>query len=170
MKPILLFMIAVLMMANVAVADHISIYSDETGANCNLAPGFSTTATIIHKFTLGATGSRFRVDLSLAPGSAVFAFNTPFISIGSLENDISIGYGNCYTGTIVLGTIVAFWSPGAVSVVPAIGFPNIIYTDCAFAERFATGGHASVSGDGHGCDYDPVQSSTWGKVKALYRD
>jgi hypothetical protein len=161
---------AALMSADVARAVHIGIYPDATGSTCNLQPGLSSTATIIQKFTLGATGSRFKMDLSLCPGTSFFAFSSPFFTIGVLTTDMSIGYGQCLTGNIVLGTILANWAPGTVSIVAADLQSNIYYTDCSYTELPATGGHASISGDGHGCDFDAVQPSTWGGVKALYRD
>jgi hypothetical protein len=167
MKKVLLLSLSLMMLAGAAMADHIAIYADPTGSVCNLAPGFSTTATIIHKFSAGATASRFRMELN--PGSVFFAISTPYVTIGGLDTDISIGYGACLTGSFPLGTIVALWAPGTVSIVAAFGQSNIIYADCNFAERIATGGHTSINGDGHGCDFDPVQPTSWGKVKALYR-
>jgi hypothetical protein len=155
--------------AGASRADHIAVYSDATGSVCNLPAGFSANGTVIHKFSIGATSSRFKLDLSLAPGSVVFSFNTPYVPVGDLVHDISIGYGQCLTGNIVLGTIVAVFQPGAISIVSAEGYPLILYTDCLFEERPATGGHTSIAGDGHGCDYDAVETSTWGKVKSLYR-
>ena len=169
MKRTLLLTICALMIASAAMADHIAIYGDASGSTCNLAPGFSTTATVIEKFSTGTTGSRWRVDTSLCPGSTVFALQTPWVTVGIVTSDISIAFGSCQTGSVVLGTLVANWLPGAVSIVPAENFANIIYTNCVFAELPATGGHASIGGDGHGCDYDAVQAKTWGSVKALYR-
>lgn len=171
MKRLLLSTMFSLLLANAAQASHIAIYSDATGAGCNLAPGFSTTATILEKFSTGSTASRFKMDLSLCPGTAFFAFQTPFAAptIGSLTSDLSVGYGVCLTGTIVIGNIVASWAPGAVSIVPADGQTIIQVADCNFTVYPATGGHTSISGDGHGCDVDAVQPSTWGGVKALYR-
>ena len=169
MTRVLMLAVAILLVGSLAFADHIAPYSDATGSSCNLPAGFSTNTTIIHKFTAGATGSRWKLDLSLAPGSLVFAFNTPYVPIGVVSSDLSLGYGQCLVGSIPLGTVVAILNPGAVSVVPADAFPNIIYTNCLFAELPATGGHASINGDGHGCDFDAVEKSTWGSVKALYR-
>lgn len=169
MKKQLLLVVSFLLAAHPVMADHIAPYGDETGQTCNIASGFSTTAALIHKFSTGTYGSRFALDLSLAPGSQVFSLTTPFTTAGPITSDISVGYGQCLNGDIVIGTLVANWAPGAISVIPAQGQPYILWLDCNFAEMPGTGGHASIDGDGHGCNYDAVETSTWGRVKALYR-
>ncbi|HET6347969.1 MAG TPA: hypothetical protein VFH88_02700 [Candidatus Krumholzibacteria bacterium] len=169
MKRVLLLTIGALLISSTAFADFFGIFSDATGQVCNISSGFSTTATILEKFSAGSTGSRFKMDLSLCPGTAFYSFNTPFVPIGVLTSDLSLAYGQCLTGDIVLGTIIAVWAPGAVSIVAADNFATIIYTDCSFGEYAATGGHTSIDGDGHGCNEDPVRNTTWSGVKALYR-
>jgi len=169
MKKQLLLVVSLLLAAHPVMADHIAPYTDETGSSCNIASGFSTTAALIHKFSTGTYGSRFALDLSLAPGSQVFSVSTPYTTVGTVTSDFSAGYGLCLNGDIVIGTMVANWAPGAISVVPAQGFADILWLDCNFQELPGTGGHASIDGDGHGCNYDAVEPSTWGQVKALYR-
>jgi len=169
MKKVLLWTIACLFVASAARADHIAIYADEYGQVCNLNSGFSATATVLHKFSAGSTGSRFKMDLSLCPGTTFIDFITSFVTVGNLTSDLSIAYGVCSIGTIVLGTITADWAPGAVSIVAADSQTGVIVADCDLDQQMATGGHASIDGDGHGCDQDPVEPSTWGGVKALYR-
>jgi len=169
MRRILLLAISLVMIASAAFASHIAIFSDATGSICNLASGFSTGATILHKFSAGSVGSRFRVDLSLCPGSTILEFNSPYLTTGTITSDESVAYGQCLSGSIVVGTLTALWFPGAVSIVPAAGFPDIIDVQCDLVEVPATGGHTSIDGDGHGCDEDAVEPSTWSSVKALYR-
>jgi len=168
MRKALLLAISILLIASTAIADHIGIYRDSSGQSCRLDPGYSTNGTIIHKFSLGATGSTFRVDLSHAPGSTFIAFHSPFVPIGDLPTGISIGYGGrCTTGNIVVGTIEAMLSPGYLEVAPKIGFTVIEYTDCA-GMYSATGGRAFIGDDGD-CVTVATEQSTWGHVKALYR-
>ena len=166
MKRSLLLTAALVVVANAALADHIGIFTDASGASCNFAPGFTTTATIVHQFSSGATGSRFK--LTLPAGSNFFAFNTPYVPIGSLTSDLSLGYGQCLVGAFALGSIVAVLSPGIMQVTAADNFPNIIYTDCNFGELPASGGAGEVGSSICHCCF-AVESSTWGKVKALYR-
>jgi hypothetical protein len=166
MKTLVLLTVALLMMANVVNADHIGVHRNSESESCNLGnPGFNPNAVVVHKFSLGATGSRFKV--TLPAGSSFFGFNTPYVPIGVLTSDLSLGYGLCLTGSFVLGTMVAILNPGTVNVLPADNFSNIIYTDCSFGELPATGGTAWVGGLDD-C-VDAVEPSTWGKVKSLYR-
>ena len=172
MKRMLLLLVSGLLISNVAMADHIGIYADASGTSCTLVSGFNPNVTIIHKFTYGATGSRFRVDFG---GNGFFAFNSPFVTVGSLDHDLSVGYGQCLNGCIPLGQIVTNLTilGSSVRVVPAEVFPNIIYTDCSFGEYPATGGIAHVGYDNGDCAGNPctvpVEPTTWGSVKALYR-
>jgi hypothetical protein len=165
MRKVLLFVVAGLMISSAAMADNISVYSDCTGASCELAVGFTSTAAVVHKFTTGATGSRFKCVLPA--GSSFFSFATGFTPVGNLMTDLSVGYGTCLTGTICIGSIVAILNPGTLSTTAADGFASIIYTDCVFAEKPAFGGDAYVGTTGQ-CPL-PTQQSTWGSVKALYR-
>jgi hypothetical protein len=167
MKKVLLLMVAVLMISSVAMADHFGIYADPTGASCALATGFTTTSTVIEKFSLGSTGCRLSVD-NLPTGGSFFAFSTAWTPVGDIHSDLSLGYGTCQTGSIVLGSFVAIFGPSTLHVLPAQGFTNIIFTDCTFGQHNATGGTAYVGGTGP-CGEVATEPSTWGQVKALYR-
>jgi hypothetical protein len=167
MKKVLLVMVGVLMISSVAMADHFGVYTDNTGSSCLLAPGFTSGATVIEKFSAGSTGSRFKV--SLPAGTQFFSFSTGFTPVGDIRTDLAVGYGVCIPGDIVIGTLVAILTPGTIQVLPSDGgFANIIYTDCGFAEKPATGGTAHV-GEAGGCNEVATEPSTWGQVKALYR-
>ena len=166
MKKLLLVTLLALLSATSAFADNIVVATDATGTNCAIAPGFSSTATVIHRFTSGATGSRFKVELPA--GTQFFSFATTYVPIGSLPSDLSLGYGQCLTSSIALGTIVAIWANGEIKVLAADGFPNIIVTDCVFAELPATGATSYVQSTPVDCT-TPTDQSTWGKVKSLYR-
>ncbi|HET6348068.1 MAG TPA: hypothetical protein VFH88_03200 [Candidatus Krumholzibacteria bacterium] len=167
MKKVLLLMVAALMVSSVAMADHFGVYTDATGSSCLLASGFTTTATVIEKFSAGTTGSRFKV--TFPAGTAFYAFTTPYVPIGNLTSDLSLAYGTCLTGDVPLGTITAMLAAGNGSVDPAELFATIIYTDCSFGEYAATGGAFHVDGTGSCLEPSAVQNSTWGQVKALYR-
>jgi hypothetical protein len=167
MKKVLLLMVAVLMVSSVAMADHIGVYSDASGTSCSLAAGFNTTNAVIHKFTIGATGSRFKV--TVPAGTAVFSFSTPYTPVGNITSDLSLGYGQCLSGSIVLGNIIAQFTAGTGAVVAADLQPFILYTNCLFAELPATGGTYYVGSTGDCLEPNATEPSTWGSVKALYR-
>jgi hypothetical protein len=173
MKRMLLLLVSLLLISNAASADHIGVYSDASGASCSLgnANVFNPTATVIQKFTTGATGSRFKVNFP--SGTMFFGFNTPYVPVGTLTVDLSVGYGQCLSGSIVLGTINAIYGAGTGQVLPADLQQCIIYTNCLFAEIPATGGSFAVGGFSNcngnsGCTV-AVEPSTWGNVKSLYR-
>jgi hypothetical protein len=167
MKTVLLLTISLLLVASVAMADNIGVYSDETGSSCDLAPGFSNNAaTLIHQYSAGATGSHFKVKFPA--GSSFFAFNSPIVSVGNLNTGVSLSYGECLNTPIVLGTITAILAVGTVEVLPADGFAHVYVTDCSLTERPSTASKAYVGVTGD-CGILAAESATWGKVKALYR-
>jgi hypothetical protein len=156
------------MISSVAMADHIGVYADNSGSSCSLAAGFQSgsTAAVIEKFSLGTTGSRFKV--TLPAGSSFFSFSSPYTPVGSMTSDLSMAYGQCLTGDVVIGNIIAILNPGSGAVVAADLQPFILYTTCVFAELPATGGTYYVGGTGN-CNEIATEPTTWGQVKALYR-
>lgn len=173
MKKVLLLMVAVLMISSVAMADHIGLYNDGAGTTCLIAPGghFSgTDCFVIEKFTTGSTGSRFKINFPA--GSAVFAF-TPagaFSALGTATSDLSVGYGGCQTGTIVVGNLVCNLTAGTGAVVAADLQTDVLYTDCGFTQKVATGGTFTIGASGPApCGEVATEPTTWGSVKALYR-
>ena len=172
MKKVLLLMVAVLMVSSVAMADeHIGVYTDGTGSSCylgNIANQFNPSATVVERSTTGSTGCRFKV--TFPAGTSFFGFTTPWVPIGALNSDLSLAYGSCISGNIVLGTINAIYQNGTGTVGAADLFASIIYTDCNFGEYPATGGYFYVGASGGVCeDIVATEPSTWGQVKALYR-
>lgn len=161
-----------LMIASVAMAvDQIGVFTDALGTSCNLgniAGQFSSSATVMHRYTPGATGSRFKINFP--PGTAFFGMPTQYVSIGVVQSDISFAYGGCVSGSIIIGQINAIYQSGVGQVVPADSFSDILFTDCSFAEKTATGLKFSVGPPGPDC-VEPIatEASTWGSVKALYR-
>lgn len=176
MKRILLLLVSLLLVSSVAMADLIGVFTDATGESCNLgniAGQFSNSATVIHKYASGATGSRFKA--SFPPGTLFIDFVTPYITVGGLPSDLSLGYEACLSGCIVLGTLYAIYGAGTLQILAADGQVNILYTDCSFVEKTASGGTAGVNVTDYcndlttgGCTV-AVESSTWGSVKSLYR-
>jgi hypothetical protein len=183
MKRVLLIALALVMISGAAMADHIGIYNDQVASGCTLvAPGGFVPYSIfvVHRFTVGATGSQFAVNDVSTQAATGFAALGGFLVIGNLA-DLSLAYGACLTGPDIPAVQLNYFavgnpSPcGLVEIIPApSGGGNIKYTDCNFAEIPATGGQFWFnSGTScNDCDEPPTvatEESTWGKVKSLYR-
>lgn len=167
MKRLLVLAVVLATMSQVARADHIGLYTDASGRSCEFAPGFTTTPTVIHKFSAGATSSHFAVEFPA--GTNFFAFNSSYTVLGNLLNDITIQYGGCLSGNFALGTVTAILTVGVITVVTGAGYPGITYLDCNNVEHPATGGASSVGGVFDCPPRAATEASTWGAVKALYQ-
>jgi hypothetical protein len=185
MKKVLMITLALTLCAGAAFADHVSTYVDPAGMDCTLTnftpfPG-QTSAYVIHRQNSGATASQFAViDAS---GMAFAGFASPYLTIGTLA-DLSVAYGGCLTGDLMIVQINWFAFPGTVytcdskvSLGPAPTTPlpgQIAIADCNFQYRSSWGGVMWVGPDADLCKQDtcgpnPVAETTWGGVKALYR-
>ena len=190
-KP-LLAALALLIIGNGAVADHISVYAHPAGICCRLetlaVPPAINTLYIVHKFNFnGAAASQFKVSDT----SGLFATTqtTPFLSIGLWNTDLSLSYGACLTGDILVMTLNFLWFGNPITgcnnqlvVVPAptSAIPGEIATvECDFQTLVpATGGRfvidptstcGGVCGDLEPCPPVATESRTWGGIKALYQ-
>jgi hypothetical protein len=172
MKKLVTLALLLITSAAPAFADHIGIYRDATGQSCRLDPGYNATTVVMHRYSQGTTGVQFKVDFSNAPGSTFISFDTPFMPVGSITTSLSVGYGLCLQGDFVIGTITANLSPGHLEVVKADGYSFLFHEDCLFGGYPATGGTAIIGPEGSDdCnDTTATDQSTWGHVKALYRE
>jgi len=167
MKRSLFLLISLLLISSVAMADHIGIYRDATGASCSLDAGFTFSTAVVHKFSLGATGSRFKV--TFPAGSTFFALDTPYSGTGDFQHDYEIAYGSCMTGSFVVGSIVAILLPGILAVLPPDTFTHADVVDCSFNYVAASTGAAYVGSTNTDCGPVAAEPTTWGSLKALYR-
>ena len=181
MKRLLLFTFGALLIAGLALgqAGSIMIFSYPAFSDCNIndyVPGLVTTY-VVHMYTTGAMASQWRIEspcnLMVYVGE-VIAFAT---AIGNTQTGISVAYGGCFVGPIHLATINWFaqglTSPCCMmSAVEDPGAPSglIEAVDCAQFKVFPTGGQAIINGQINECWCSvPVQETTWGGVKAMYR-
>jgi hypothetical protein len=167
MKRMLLLLVFILLVSSVASANFISIYSDGTGASCVLAPGFNPTVTVIDKFDIGSVRARFSMTTG---ANQIISYSSPYATVGNLASDITVEYGQCLTGSLVLVTAVMNLTGGFLYIHPAQGQTQVLTTDCALVNHKTQWGYAAI-----GNIYDPcnqqvtTEPSTWGSVKALYR-
>jgi hypothetical protein len=168
-------------------AEFIGVFDDSTGCPCGIfdkVPGLVTIA-VLHVNSSGTTGSRFAVPQSACMELVWLAEVSVFPgTTGNSQTGISIDYGQCHTGTFQVLTIQYFGSgltedccyievlpdPSALSEhIEIINCNKETVFISEFRDRINTDGVLCY------CDWEPVcypvatESSTWGKIKALYK-
>lgn len=186
MKKVLLMTLALTMCAGAAMADHIGIYSDQGGLSCALTtlapiPG-NNTVYIVHKYNTGSAASQFKVtDTS---GLIPLSQTTTYLSLGTWNADLSLSYGGCAAGDLVLMTLSFFWGGVAptcantLEIAPAPTSPiagSVALVECDFETVTPVSAGRSFFGPGSdtcpaGCNEpSATNTATWGSIKALYR-
>ena len=95
----------ILLWSSVARADIVGIYSSPSAASCAILQGSITQPTIVHKTTLGATGSRFSAPLPPALGLVWLADLNQFPNTtGDTQNGMTVDYLSCLSGNIHVTT------------------------------------------------------------------
>jgi hypothetical protein len=170
----------ILLLAGAASAQlpgSIGIFADAGGTDCNLADtGSLVIVYVLHVHTDGATASQFRIDIS-GTGWTWMGDNWPWTVIGNSIVGVSYGYSTCQSGSIYLGSVnflgtnVAPCTHISVEADPMALSGQIEAIDCSDppVKFFPTGGHAIVNQTPECMCSVPVESTTWGGVKALYR-
>ncbi len=156
----------------------ISIYSDTALTECTLSDASPRVANIYIAETslYGATGLRFRIAESPGFTGVWLSEASPYHPIGTSRTDLSMGFGACLLGRFAVLTMTyQFYGTSTcsdLSIVAAVGQREPICTSCSFGEWPCEGYdalHVNCSGS-FNCNPVLVESSTWGGVKALYRD
>jgi hypothetical protein len=147
---------------------------------------------VFHEFNTGSTGSRFRIQTG--PGATLTYLSEVhhFASTqGNTQDGIAICYGDCAVGDQLLVTIsyMAYGTSSNCSKMFVVPHPSAQTVEAIRCDsvpvRTYVGDLFVVSGGGCGCPeahsfqgtpqlFDcrpvPVATSTWGGIKALYRD
>jgi hypothetical protein len=155
---------------------HLSIYSDPALTQCTLSDASPGAVSIyVAETTDEATGVRFRVAPSPGFTGVWLGDSSPYHPIGSSQTDLSLGYGACLDGKFLVLTLTyqmfGTSTCSELAIAPAVGFPVSICVPC-FGETPCIGDeplHVNCSGS-FDCNPLPVEPSTWGSVKALYRN
>lgn len=119
-----------------AVAGSMGIYADAAGTNSRIVDdGGTVTVYVVHKIEVGGIASAFTVEAPAGWTRLGAASQYP-VNIGDVDAGMSIGYGNCLTGTIHLMTLT-YDSPGnsaagsTFKILPHPEWPdNIRVVDC----------------------------------------
>jgi hypothetical protein len=182
MKRLLLFTVLSLLVAGAAFsqAGSIGIFPDAGGTGCDIVDaGGLVQVHYYHVYHQGATASQWMLDLSGLSWTHLgdtWSFPT---AIGSSITGISLGYGSCMPAPTYLGVSNFFGSnaptcsPIQIVADPASLSGLIEGVDCGSPanKTYPTGDLEMVNAD-LGCSCpgsSPVESTTWGSVKALYR-
>jgi hypothetical protein len=173
----------------------IEVSSEWFQSTCQLGndvgPGIRTVY-VRHLASVGSVASRFRVSLGEGTTMTYLSESQAFsTSLGDTQNGISVCYGECLAGDIVLVEI-SYMSYATdsncsrIQVVPHSEALTIETIDCfgVAASAFSQDLYIVAPGESCGCptprSYSgtpqlfscnpvPVETSTWGFVKALYR-
>jgi hypothetical protein len=180
-----------LLAAAPASADHIGLYADPNGLSCVApllpAPTLNVVYAINENGT-GTTGSKWRISHDVSLVSVSFTLTNPYLPIVPIGDPLTFGttvwYLVCRASPYVIGQVGFLYFGGPVAgcdhlrVEAHQGDPwyaaeaTVVVADCADVKQVATGGRFSFDATG-ACDSCggplPVQSTTWGAVKSLYR-
>lgn len=189
----LLAIAVVLVLATTPVsADHIGLYTDPYATLCAgplAAPPVINFVYVIDEGGAGARASKWRIAHELALLSVSFSLTNPYLPLypigDPLGNGVTVDYLDCRPSPYVIGSVgfMYFGAPfvgcDQLRVEKHLGddwYPaeeTIVVFDCEAVAQPATGGKFSfVFTPGQICDTCaplPVESATWGSVKALYR-
>lgn len=171
-----------------AQGGHIGVYGDSLGTQCRIDVPTSGIVKIfvVHKLGAPTGGSEFTVS-SGGNFNGVYLgeyFGTNAVSFGNSQTGIAIGYGGCWYDQVHILTVSYYVpsEPPVCSYIDIVDFdlfgnapPGIHSVDCDGNMWDALGGRAYVNGDGT-CDCatpnnttTPVEESTWGAIKTVYR-
>lgn len=182
MRHLLILTLVLMFTASLAFAQagSIGLFADLTGDVCNInePSGVTFDVNVVYVNHGGGTACQFSAPTPACLLATYLSDITVFsVNIGDSQNGISIGFGACEVApTHVLS--LRFFGVGAtgdccyfkVLPHPDSEFGEIEATDCAFISVFPTGGEAIINPTAS-CDCNVAnETSTWGKVKALYAE
>jgi len=156
----------------------IGVYADAAGTACNVVDdGGLLQVHMLHLWINGAKASQFALDVSATDWTWLGDIWDFELVIGSSLGGAAISYEGCVaSSSIHLGkaTFIGSIAPSCteISIVPDPGMrptPRIQAIDCDDNRVFPTGGLAYVNPDPSCQCSVPVEETTWGQIKALYK-
>ncbi len=174
-----------LSIVSVASGDTIGLFADTGGTDCQINDSQEGLLNIfvVHTAPDGATSSAFSAPMPACMVGATYLSDSGGIGCpgplcpGNSQSGILVTYGSvCLSGTVWILT-VSFFVQGTTELCceyPVLPHPDLGLTvgDCDDNPIPAQGGVAVVNGDATcPCRVPvPVEVTTWGAVKALYRE
>jgi hypothetical protein len=182
MKRGLLFFAGILLAASVAFAQppgSLFLSGDSLGTDCTTfdTPGL-VHIYVVHLFTYGATASQFMIDCTSRVALTYLGEYSPYLTIGNSQTGIAIAYQTCVPSPHMILDIHYLGEGlsqncGSCHVIPdplAIP-PYILVADCQDPPNLLTaiGGEIWINPDGSCSCIIPVQKTSWGQIKAMYK-
>ena len=163
-------------------AGYIGLYADPAGTECTVADrgGGEINVYVIHKATSGAAASQWKIVSDGGFDMTYVGETWSTTAMGNTQAGVSTSYGSCMGSPILLCT-VTYISHGAspscssLEVVPdpASVTGTIEVVDCSSHKSSGSGGRLYVNPDGScpcGQASNNVQSTDWGRIKAMFSD
>jgi len=167
----------------------LGVYSDETGCECNVydtLPGTLVNVYIVHRNIVdGLNGVRFIVTGGGGMSMTYLGeskIGPPMEITGNIVDGYNVSYGSCVTGGLTIMQIAYFGMASSstcswleVSAAPGAPGGQVEGSDCDDAAVTVAGLQTPVNPDATcecdvpGCQPVPVEETTWGNIKALYR-
>jgi hypothetical protein len=169
---------ALLLFGTPASADRLSIYSDAALTQYTIDDSVPRVVTLyVAGYLFESSGVRFSVRPGPGFTGVWLSDTSAFYPYGSSPTDIAIGFGRCVTSRSVLILTMSYQMFGTSSpcselrAAPPDGFLYAIGTQCGADEVIIWPLDKLYAN----CPNPPIppvatESSTWGKVKSLYRD
>ncbi|MDH4036095.1 MAG: hypothetical protein OEX18_06695 [Candidatus Krumholzibacteria bacterium] len=163
---------------------YVTVYADASGASCTLLDDAPRTFNVyvLHEDMYGIVGVDFRLAASdgFAGTYVTEVITPPFLVLGDTQGGISFAYTTCFVGSAVLATVTYAGSGTSApcSYLQVVAHPDyvqwgILVQNCYFDSFPApTRGRLYVNPDGSCPPWCvvPTRQTTWGGVKALYRE
>ncbi len=172
------FAVALSVPAVVFGFSRLQVYADPALTQCTLA---DTSPRVAHIYVSATsyqcgTGARFRVAESPGFTGVWTGEVSSYVPVGNSRTDVAIGFGTALTGQITLldmtYQLVGTSTCSTISIAPPLGDSVPECTGCLFVILPCTIGeplHVNCDGS-FNCNPVSTEPSTWGRVKALYRD
>jgi hypothetical protein len=176
----------------VAQPGSIGIFPDPMGTSCSL---YDTQiglllVYVVHLYAPGATGARFQIVQSSGVNLMYLSevATAPYTKTGSAFKGVEISYGSCVATPNMILTMQFFadgrsetCSAFLVKPHPESGIIGVWNCESPPNLLEATGGCVWVNADWIHCgcnvgvwltcdDLSPAENTSWGQIKALYRD
>jgi hypothetical protein len=173
MRLVLALIIILSAVPALAVDESIEIFSDEALTQKTLADTQPRLVDIylVHT-TYGSTGCSLRIAASAGFTGVWVSESSSWLTLGTTQTGFDFTYAMCLAGsaTIVKVTYQLFGTSAACSSLRVAAHPRVVFggdnpiCDHCFGEYPLPGGTLPVN-----CTVG-TESTTWGKVKALYRN